>query len=328
MATSNKDFRVKNGLIVEGATASVNGNSVLTEASALDALANIDISGVSDGQSLIYDNGTGNWIAGDGVEGPTGPTGPTGNLSAVVSSSAPTLPSSGDVWFDSTDGSLYTYYEDVDSSQWIELTKSGPTGPTGPSGGPTGPTGPTGATGATGSTGADSTVPGPTGATGPTGPAGQDGTIGADGSTGPTGPTGPEGIASYTVSETEPANPLEGDGWFNSTNSRMYVYYDSYWVEVSPSLIGPTGPTGPTGASTISALTDVDTTGAQDSDALVYDNANSQWVPGTSFTISDAIKVSATQPTNVEEGTLWFDTTVTKLYIYYFDGNNFVWVGV
>lgn len=33
MATSNKDFRVKNGLIVEGTTATVNGHDVLTTAS-------------------------------------------------------------------------------------------------------------------------------------------------------------------------------------------------------------------------------------------------------------------------------------------------------
>lgn len=33
MTTNSKDFRVKNGLIVEGATATVNGNEVLTTAS-------------------------------------------------------------------------------------------------------------------------------------------------------------------------------------------------------------------------------------------------------------------------------------------------------
>ena len=33
MATSNKDFRVKNGLVVEGTTATVNGFDVLTTAS-------------------------------------------------------------------------------------------------------------------------------------------------------------------------------------------------------------------------------------------------------------------------------------------------------
>ena len=31
MATVNKDFKIKNGLIVEGSTATVNGHDVLTE---------------------------------------------------------------------------------------------------------------------------------------------------------------------------------------------------------------------------------------------------------------------------------------------------------
>jgi len=34
MATVNKNFRIKNGLIVEGATATVNGFGVLTKAQA------------------------------------------------------------------------------------------------------------------------------------------------------------------------------------------------------------------------------------------------------------------------------------------------------
>ena len=38
MATVNKDFRVKNGLVVEGTTATVNGNSILTTANTTDNL--------------------------------------------------------------------------------------------------------------------------------------------------------------------------------------------------------------------------------------------------------------------------------------------------
>jgi hypothetical protein len=79
-----------------------------------------------------------------------------------VSSTAPSSPSEGDVWYNDTEGKLLVYYD----SFWVESVsgKNGPTGPTGADGttGPTGPTGPTGA-GDTGPTG-------PTGATGPTGP--------------------------------------------------------------------------------------------------------------------------------------------------------------
>lgn len=94
----------------------------------------------------------------------------------------------------------------------------GPTGPTGPSGSP-GPTGPTGPAGENGTIGVD-------GATGPTGPTGSSGSTGP---TGPTGSTGPKGA--YTVSDTAPSSPISGDVWYNSTNGRTYIYYDSYWVE-------------------------------------------------------------------------------------------------
>ena len=43
------------------------------------------------------------------------------------------------------------------------------------------------------------------------------------------------GGASLTVSDTAPASPEEGDLWFNSSNAKTYVYYDSSWVEVGAS---------------------------------------------------------------------------------------------
>ena len=38
MATVNKDFRVKNGLVVEGSTATVNGNNIITDGDTTDVL--------------------------------------------------------------------------------------------------------------------------------------------------------------------------------------------------------------------------------------------------------------------------------------------------
>ena len=44
----------------------------------------------------------------------------------------------------------------------------------------------------------------------------------------------PEGGASVTVSETAPVSPTEGDLWLNSTEAKMYVYYNdgtsAQWV--------------------------------------------------------------------------------------------------
>ena len=99
MATNSKDFKIKNGLIVEGATATVNGNNVITEASSLSDLSDINTSGATDSQALVYDVATSTWIPGAAVGGGSG--------SYTISATAPVAPSAGDVWFDSTDGKSY-----------------------------------------------------------------------------------------------------------------------------------------------------------------------------------------------------------------------------
>lgn len=184
---------------------------------------------------------------------PTGPTGPTGPDRLSVSDSAPSSPDAGDLWFNSNQGRLFSYYD----STWVEISGAvGATGPTGPdrlqvsdsapssvvsgdlwfdsssarlfsyydstwveiSGaiGPTGPTGPTGLSGPTG----------PTGSTGQAGPTGPTGPTGLTGATGPTGPTGASGVAGSfddlsDVSITSATNgqiiKYNGSGWVNTT---------------------------------------------------------------------------------------------------------------
>lgn len=56
MTTYTKDFRVKNGLVVEGTTATVNGNEVLTTASDLSGLIE---AGVGLGSSYPTDKNNG-----------------------------------------------------------------------------------------------------------------------------------------------------------------------------------------------------------------------------------------------------------------------------
>ncbi len=60
MGTSNRDFRIKNGLIVDGASATVNGNNVLTSASSINDLGDVVITDPSTGQVIKW-NGTA-WI--------------------------------------------------------------------------------------------------------------------------------------------------------------------------------------------------------------------------------------------------------------------------
>ena len=176
MATASKDFKIKNGLIVQGSSATVAGNQILTTASNLEDLANIDLTGLSDGDTLVYDATTSTWIPGEAGGG---------GSSVTVSDSAPTSPSSGDIWYDSTTAKAYIYYD----SFWVDLNSSkvGPEGPQGPQGetGPQGDTGDTGPTGPTGATGPQG-IQGETGATGATGPQGEQGIPGEDGTNGVT----------------------------------------------------------------------------------------------------------------------------------------------
>lgn len=54
--------------------------------------------------------------------------------------------------------------------------------------------------------------------------------------------------ANYTVSETAPVSPEVGDGWFDSTVGKFFIYYDNYWVEFGTSS-GPQGPAGTNGTN-------------------------------------------------------------------------------
>lgn len=62
------------------------------------------------------------------------------------------------------------------------------------------------------------------------------------------------GGGGLTVSETAPADPAEGDMWFASAEGKTYVYYDSFWVEMSPAIAGPQGPEGPSGQANFSSF--------------------------------------------------------------------------
>ncbi len=123
------------------------------------------------------------------------------------------------------------------------------------------------------------------------------------------GSGGASGGASITASDSAPSDPTAGALWYNSATGFLFVYVDDgdsqQWVQpvagnvfsgAYADLIGaPTlasvASTGaysdlsgtPTVPSVIGDLTDVDTTSVvpTDGQALVWDNANSKWEPGT-----------------------------------------------
>jgi hypothetical protein len=83
-------------------------------ASSIANLTDVDLDGLVDGNSLIYDSASGKWIPGEGG----------GGASFSISETAPEEAESGDVWFNSTSGKTYIYYEDEDSAQWVEIASN------------------------------------------------------------------------------------------------------------------------------------------------------------------------------------------------------------
>tara|TARA_B100000676_G_scaffold19474_1_gene16931 strand:- start:1004 stop:4507 length:3504 start_codon:yes stop_codon:yes gene_type:complete len=90
-----------------------------------------------------------------GHQGHQGVQGSVGIASLTISTSAPSSPAQGDMWWDSDDATLGLYYNDGNSSQWVNINH-GPSGPQGAQGaqGVQGAQGHQGVQGATGSTGA------------------------------------------------------------------------------------------------------------------------------------------------------------------------------
>lgn len=73
------------------------------------------------------------------------------------------------------------------------------------------------------------------------------------------------GGASIVVSADAPDNPVVGALWFNDNDGRLYIYYDSFWVDTNPatgpSIPSQTGNAGKvltTNGSTLSWTNEID----------------------------------------------------------------------
>jgi hypothetical protein len=75
----------------------------------LDELHNVLITSPADKQVLAYESATQLWKNKQATGGVT------------VGATAPSSPNSGDAWFDSNDGTLYVWYVDTDTSQWVQV---------------------------------------------------------------------------------------------------------------------------------------------------------------------------------------------------------------
>jgi len=192
-----------------------------------------------------------------------------------VSTNAPPVPKDGDVWFNSALGETFVYYDDGNTSQWVQLNPSGQQGPAGP-------TGPAGANGEVARTELDAylqvanstsfasssqlnaylqvanattltsfdvitTAPSGNGSLVYTSANGSFTFTPADATQG----GGGGGGASVTISDASPGSPSAGDLWWSANTNQLFIYYtdvdSNQWVEATtPGPVGPSGPTGPT----------------------------------------------------------------------------------
>lgn len=137
------------------------------------------------------------------------------------------------------------------------------------------------------------------------------------------------GGASVEISETAPTDPEQGDVWFNSTDGRAYIYYDSTWVDLNPGIAGPIGPAGIVTSTTAPSDTSVvwlDTDEVPDV-PVPAGGTDGQVLKKTSSTDyatawENTILHSATAP--ADTSAIWYNTEDGNAYVYY-DG---FWVSI
>ena len=98
----------------------------LTSYTDSDVDTHLNTNTASSGEVLSWNGTDYDWVA---------QSGGGGGASVTVSDAAPSTPSAGDLWFDSTGLVLYVYYNDGDSSQWVQTNPSGSGSSGGSSGG-------------------------------------------------------------------------------------------------------------------------------------------------------------------------------------------------
>jgi hypothetical protein len=86
------------------------GYSLTSHNHSLDSLSNVVISGLADGDSIVWNSASSKWVN----EVPSG----GGGATTTVSETAPSTPSMGDSWYKPSDGSFFIY----DGSYWVEVT--------------------------------------------------------------------------------------------------------------------------------------------------------------------------------------------------------------
>ena len=87
---------------------------LLDEGSSINEIGDVNTGTISTGDVLTWDGG--NWTA----SAPTGGGG--GGANVTISDTAPGGASAGDLWWESDKGRLKIYYQDVDTTQWVDAS--------------------------------------------------------------------------------------------------------------------------------------------------------------------------------------------------------------
>ena len=137
-ATSTNTTQIATTAFVAAAVAAGGGGGGGASVTTSDAAPSSPSAGdlwynTSAGGLFVYytDANSSQWVE---VVGKTGATGASG-VNVNISDAAPTSPSTGQFWWNSSTNKLYIYYTDANSSQWVQATTPGADGADGADGG-------------------------------------------------------------------------------------------------------------------------------------------------------------------------------------------------
>ena len=243
----------------------------------------------------------------------------SGGSSVTIQEAAPSSPSAGDLWFDPSDMTPYMYYNDGNSTQWVNFVSA--SGGGGGGGDITAVVAGTGLTGGATTGSATVTLADTAVTAGTYGSAAVSPEIVVDAQgriTGVTNRTISVG-SSVTVQETAPSTPTVGDLWFDPSDLTPYMYYNdgnsTQWVNFVSGMTASGGAAvivQEEGTSLATALTTLNFVGTGVTASGT--GATKTITIAAPSTVATAVTSGSSNPAVGSAGALFYNTTNTTLY--------------